>query len=123
MSLLPLILVTITGAILVYGTVDLPPFGAADNPVHQHIAPHYLIESEDEIGIPNVVTSVLGSYRGYDTMGEVTVVFAAAVGVLLLLARGPKPGTMVSGMHGAGAAKPEEEPEVQDDGGEEAADG
>jgi len=35
--------------------------------------------------VPNVVTAVLASYRGYDTLGEVTVVFTAGVGVLLLL--------------------------------------
>jgi multicomponent Na+:H+ antiporter subunit B len=49
------------------------------------VAPHYLEESEHEIGIPNVVTSVLASYRGYDTMGETTVIFTAMVGVLLLM--------------------------------------
>jgi multicomponent Na+:H+ antiporter subunit B len=35
--------------------------------------------------MPNVVTSVLASYRGYDTLGETTVIFTAGVGVLLLL--------------------------------------
>lgn len=37
--------------------------------------------------MPNIVTSVLASYRGYDTLGEVVVVFTAAVAVLLLLGR------------------------------------
>ena len=83
--LLPLIVVVVTGGVLVYGTMDMPGFGHPDNPVHHHVADHYLEESYDEIGIPNVVTSVLASYRGYDTMGETTVVFAAAVGVMLLL--------------------------------------
>ncbi len=85
---LPLFVVCLTGIALVYGTMDMPPFGDASNPVHHHVADHYLEESEHEIGIPNVVTSVLASYRGYDTMGETTVVFAAAVGVMILLARG-----------------------------------
>jgi multicomponent Na+:H+ antiporter subunit B len=35
--------------------------------------------------VPNVVTSTLASYRGYDTLGETTVVFTAAIGVMLLL--------------------------------------
>lgn len=86
---LPLLIVILTGAVLVYGTVDMPPFGAADNPAHLHVAPRYLQESVREVGPPNVVTSVLASYRGYDTMGETTVIFTAMVGVLLLLARGP----------------------------------
>jgi len=84
---LPLFVTLVVGAILVYGTLDMPPFGAAGNPVHGHVAPYYL-DSYHEIGIPNVVTSVLGSYRGFDTMGETAVVFTALVGVLLLLARG-----------------------------------
>jgi len=88
---LPLFVVLVTGGILVFGTSQMPPFGHPDNPANHHVAPHYLEESEHEIHIPNVVTSVLASYRSYDTMGETAVVFAAMVGVLLLLARGPLP--------------------------------
>jgi len=97
--LIPLVVVTLTGAVLVYGTLDMPPFGSPDNPIHHHVADYYLEESyEDMGGIPNVVTSVLASYRGYDTMGETTVIFTAVVGVLLLLARGPRsPRTTRSG--------------------------
>jgi len=84
--LLPLFVVLVTGAALVYGSLDMPPFGDPDNPIHRHVAPRYLEESGEEIGVPNVVTAVLASYRGYDTMGETTVIFAAVVGVLLLMA-------------------------------------
>tara|TARA_B100000678_G_scaffold271669_1_gene260531 strand:- start:517 stop:1068 length:552 start_codon:yes stop_codon:yes gene_type:complete len=84
-SVVPLLVVLVTGSILVYGTLDMPPYGDPGNPAHHHVAPHYLEESEHEIGIPNVVTSVLASYRGYDTMGETTVIFTAMVGVLLLM--------------------------------------
>jgi multicomponent Na+:H+ antiporter subunit B len=84
-SMIPLLVVLVTGSVLVYGTLDMPPYGDPANPAHHHVAPHYLEESEHEIGIPNVVTSVLASYRGYDTMGEITVVFTAMVGVLLML--------------------------------------
>ena len=37
------------------------------------------------IGMANIVTSVLGDYRGYDTMGETVVIFTAALCVLMLL--------------------------------------
>ena len=69
----------VTGGFLVYGTLDMPPFGDADDPVHKHVAPRYLEQSGSEIGVPNVVTSVLASYRGYDTLGETAVVFTAGV--------------------------------------------
>lgn len=83
--IVPLVVVGITGAFLIYGTMDMPPFGGPDNPAQRHVAPHYIEESGHEIGIPNMVTSVLASYRGYDTLGEVVVVFTGGIGVLTLL--------------------------------------
>ena len=96
--LLPLFVAVVTAAVLVYGTFDLPPFGAAETPMHTHVAPRYLQKSIEETLVPNVVTSVLASYRGYDTLGETTVIFTAGIGVLLLLKGrrrppGPKPKT------------------------------
>ena len=87
-SLLPFFIVFLTGAILIYGTIDIPEFGDGSAPVHQHIAERYIKKSPSEIGVPNMVTSVLASYRGYDTLGEVTVIFTAGIGVLILLGRG-----------------------------------
>ena len=84
-KLLPLFVVTLTGAALIYGTLDMPPFGHPDNPVHQHVAPRYIEESPKEVGLPNMVTSVLASYRGFDTLGETVVVFSAFIGVFSLL--------------------------------------
>ncbi len=84
-SILPILVVTVTGAALIYGTLDMPPFGNPENPVHQHVAPRYIEESPKEVGLPNMVTSVLASYRGFDTLGETVVVFAAMIGVLALL--------------------------------------
>lgn len=81
----PLLVVTITGAVLVYGTLDMPAFSDPLDPIHQHVAPRYILDSPQEIGIPNMVTSILASYRGYDTMGEVIVVFTALIGVLSLI--------------------------------------
>lgn len=118
--ILPLLVVVITGGVLVYGTLDMPPFGDPANPIHHHVAPHYLEESEHEIGIPNVVTSVLASYRGYDTMGETTVIFAAAVGVLLLLARGPGPRRVQVNGRWTTVAREEDGPEVEPQEGDHA---
>lgn len=84
-SVLPIVVVLVTGAALIYGTLDMPPFGDPDNPAQTHVAPRYIEVSPKEIGLPNMVTSVLASYRGFDTLGETAVVFAAAIGVLSLL--------------------------------------
>jgi len=83
--LLALLVVTITGGLLIYGTLDMPYFGSADAPIHNHVAPRYINDSIQEIGVPNIVTSVLASYRAFDTFGEVVVIFTAGIGVLALL--------------------------------------
>jgi multicomponent Na+:H+ antiporter subunit B len=84
----PLLIVIVTGAALIYGTLDMPHYGDPSAPIHHHVAPRYIEESGREVGVPNIVTSVLASYRGYDTLGETTVIFTAAAGVLVLLGRG-----------------------------------
>lgn len=84
---IPLVAVLVTGATLIYGTLDMPHFSDAAAPVHQHVAPRYINDSAEEIGVPNMVTSILASYRGFDTFGEVAVVFCAGLGVLSLLSR------------------------------------
>ena len=80
-----LITVSLTGAALIYATADMPFYGDPQAPVHTHVAPRYLEETAAEVGVPNVVTAVLASYRGYDTLGETTVIFTAGIAVLLLL--------------------------------------
>ena len=83
--LLALAVVIVTGSLLIYGTLDMPYFGSADAPIHQHVAPQYINDSMQEVGVPNIVTSVLASYRAFDTLGEVVVIFTAGMGVLALL--------------------------------------
>ena len=89
---LPLVVVAITGSALIYGTWDIPGFGAPDAPAQTHVARYYIEHALPETGVPNIVTAVLASYRGFDTLGEVTVIFTAAVAVLLLIGgKRPKP--------------------------------
>ncbi len=88
---LPLAVVGITGAALVYGTWDIPGFGDPNAPAQTHVARYYIENAMPETGVPNIVTAVLASYRGFDTLGEVAVVFTAGVAVLLLIGgRRPK---------------------------------
>jgi multicomponent Na+:H+ antiporter subunit B len=78
--------VILAGAMLGYASQDLPAFGVTDSPVQSHpITDTYLYQSQQDIGIPNTVTSVLASYRALDTLGELVVVFTAGVAVLSLL--------------------------------------
>jgi len=85
--LLSLAVAASIGAMLVYGTLGLPAFSDPKAPIQVHVVPRYLEDAVKETGVPNVVTAVLASYRGYDTLGETTVVFTAGAGVIALLRR------------------------------------
>jgi len=84
---LPLAIALVIAGALVYGTLGLPAFSDPLAPIHVHVVPRYLNEALKETGVPNVVTAVLASYRGYDTLGETTVIFTAGAGVIALLRR------------------------------------
>ena len=81
---LPLALSISTAALLIYGGLGLPDFADPDAPIHKHVVPRYM---QNEVDVPNVVTAVLASFRGYDTLGETTVVFTAGAGIIALLRR------------------------------------
>ncbi len=83
--ILPLLVIGFTGAVLVYATLGMPPFGDPSAPANLHVAQYYIRHSGAETGIPNLVTSILASYRGFDTLGEVMVIFTAGIAALLLL--------------------------------------
>ncbi|HXV81700.1 MAG TPA: hydrogenase subunit MbhD domain-containing protein [Candidatus Binatia bacterium] len=104
-----LMVVALTTAALVYGTFDMPPFGAASAPAQTHVAPEYITQSVPKLHlgdrrspnnadghlksdnfhghVPNLVTSVIVNYRAYDTLFEVAVIFTAGVSLILLLGR------------------------------------
>ena len=107
---LPALLVcTITGLLLIYGTFDMPRFGDPKAPIHTYRVPKLMDQTvgkhesaaprekghahaghpDDDFNghVPNTVTSLLAAYRGYDTMFETAVIFVAGVSVLLLLRR------------------------------------
>ncbi|WP_339719779.1 DUF4040 domain-containing protein [uncultured Paraglaciecola sp.] len=81
--------VGVLALLIIYATFDKPRLGDPMAPVHQHVAPWYLEKTPEYIDIPNVVTAILSSFRGYDTLGEVFVVFAACIGVLFILSVPP----------------------------------
>ena len=89
---LSFVVVTAAALVVIYATFDKPQFGSPDAPTQTYVAPWYIDKTREYIDIPNVVTAVLGSFRGYDTLGEVLVVFTAGIGVLFLLAGGPGSG-------------------------------
>lgn len=87
MKLIALIAVSLTGAILIYGTADMPDWGDPGSAASLHVSPRYIEKSVEETSVPNIVTSVLADYRGYDTLGETTVIFTAGIACILLIRR------------------------------------
>lgn len=87
MRVLALITVIITGVILIYGTVDMPDWGDPNSPASTHVSPGYIEEALEKTATPNIVTAVLADYRGYDTLGETTVIFTAGIACILILRR------------------------------------
>jgi multicomponent Na+:H+ antiporter subunit B len=84
----PLAAAIAAGAALFYALPDLPPYGAADTPANAGVGLEYLERTAADTHVPNVVTAVLASYRGFDTLGETTVIVTAGIAVLLLLGSG-----------------------------------
>jgi multicomponent Na+:H+ antiporter subunit B len=87
---LALVVVFVTGAVLVYATLDLPEFGAPDNPAQVHVGPYYTEQSYPDMGVPNMVAAVLASYRSIDTLGEGFVILTAGLAVYALLSIKPR---------------------------------
>lgn len=85
MRLFAFALVVAFGGLLAYGVQYFPMWGDAHSPASTYLSPHYLTHAIDETAVPNIVTAVLADYRGYDTMFETTVVFAAGLACFFLL--------------------------------------
>lgn len=95
-----LVVVFLAGAAMLWAVGDMPAYGDANSPANSYLGADFLVKTAEEIKIPNVVTAVLGSYRGYDTFGEAVVVFAAGLGVVLLLGLNGNAGRWVARPNG-----------------------
>ena len=76
----------IVSAFLLLGVAEMRPFG---QPTVAEMDDYFITHAQDEVAVNNVVTAVVFDYRGFDTLGEATVLFAAVVGILALF-RKPK---------------------------------
>lgn len=105
-----LLICAVTGAALFYATIDMPAFGDPNAPANDYVGQDYVELTQQDIEVPNIVTAVLASYRGFDTLGETMVIFTAGVGVILLLGAGSLRG---------GRKVADERPEDDPNGGRE----
>ena len=84
-KLLAAFLVFMAGGVLAYASLEFPDWGDPLSPAATHLSPHFIQKSLEETSVPNIVTAILADYRGFDTMFETTVVFAAGLACFLLL--------------------------------------
>jgi len=85
MKIIGKVVVLLCGGLLLFFTSDFPDFGDATSPASIHLSPYFIEHSIADTAVPNVVTSVLADYRGYDTMFETTVILTAGLACFLLL--------------------------------------
>jgi len=72
---------------LVISAINMRPFG---EPPFSGMDDYFIKNAQSETGANNVVTSIVFDYRGFDTLGEATVLFTAVVGVVALFRRAMK---------------------------------
>jgi multicomponent Na+:H+ antiporter subunit B len=77
--------VFLVGGFLLYGVFEFPDWGDPQAPAATHVTPYYIEHTIPDTAVPNIVTAVLADYRGYDTMFETAVIFAAGIACMLLL--------------------------------------
>jgi len=91
-------IVLLFGLLLIYASTGLPNRGDLDAVVNRGTSPagspnaaaYYIGHAYEDTHTPNMVTAILADYRGYDTLGEETVIMTAGLICFLLLRKGRK---------------------------------
>lgn len=95
MKKLPIIIICLIGILMIYASFGLPYRGDVNSPANRDTsavgsigaANYYIRSAIQDSNTPNIVTVVLADWRGYDTLGETTVIFTAGLVCYLLLRR------------------------------------
>lgn len=77
----------ILGGLLLLGLKDFPAWSDPTSPASTHLSPYYIEKAVEDTAVPNIVSAVLADYRGFDTMFETAVIFAAGLACFFLLRR------------------------------------
>ena len=85
-KLTAILLCTLIAGFLIYVGTDLTEFANQHSPIHTGVSKYYIENTSKDIGTPSIVAAILGSYRGFDTLGETIVILTAGFAVLLIFA-------------------------------------
>ena len=84
MEIKRILTISIIAVIFLFSALLMHSFGVPDeSEMDQYIIDNTQIET----GTNNGVTSVVFDYRGFDTLGEATVLFTAVAGVVMIFRR------------------------------------
>jgi len=75
---------------LSWAALDIPEFGTNDSPLQTHLTKYYVENTHKDIAIPSIVAAILASYRGFDTLGETSVILIAGLAVIVIKSRRKK---------------------------------
>jgi len=75
---------SIVAVFLVFSPFMMHPFGVPDETAMDD---KIITNTQNETGSNNGVTSVVFDYRGFDTLGEATILFTAVAGVIMIYRR------------------------------------
>jgi len=78
------IVFTVVAVFFVFSALLMHPFGI---PEESDMDDYIIDNTQEETGANNGVTSVVFDYRGFDTLGEATVLFTAVAGVIMIFRR------------------------------------
>ncbi len=84
-NLLGFVTLVFIGLLLLLVIQEMPVFGDPTNPVHNEVSQRYIEQTVEETGVLNAVTAIITDYRGFDTLGEITVLLTAIAGLLAVL--------------------------------------
>jgi len=83
------VLCTLLIAMLSMTVIRLPKFGTADTMMENEVAEFYVENSLEDTGALNIISTIILSYRGFDTLGESHVLFIAVCSVIILMRTSP----------------------------------
>jgi multicomponent Na+:H+ antiporter subunit B len=85
-----IIICSATAGVIIYATLGLPDFGNKNSIPNLSVSPYYISHTEQDMGIPNIVTAILAGYRSFDTLGETFVIFTSLAAVMAIFSTGSK---------------------------------
>ncbi len=68
-------------------SIDFPVSGDKNSPANTNVSTYYIENSYKETHIPNIVTTILADYRGFDTLFETSVILTAGIALILILSK------------------------------------